>query len=290
MTKTIKFFIICAAVCVLGLILTIAGYAMGGVEGLDKVEENHNWFNIGSQDMQDDKIEVGEYDSIKVEGNADLAIIGKDLTTELDDDFAEDWVTGTYKENLAGNVFIQWKEGTKKPEVKVENGVLTINSNAEDFDFEVNLSAEDSSPNILVFCGREKLKDVDVSGGYGDISIGGIKCESMNVRIDSGDIQLCELSGGRMNIKSDSGDICFTDCKGDLTAETDSGDIEFDTGLEQSKFEVSLQAGIGDVTVNDSEDEVSEYSAEGGPNKLSLKTENGDIDVDFAEAGHPQQL
>ena len=43
MKKTTKLFIVCAAVCAAGIIMAMIGFAMGGVEDIDKVAERYDW-------------------------------------------------------------------------------------------------------------------------------------------------------------------------------------------------------------------------------------------------------
>ena len=97
------------------------------------------------------------------------------------------------------------------------------------------------------------------------------------------------VKAGKMVLGALAGDIGLTNCEGDINAEVNSGDIRFDSALAMDQFAVSLHTGSGDVQVNDSEEEVKTFSSEGGPNKLVLKTKAGDIEADFAEAGHPQE-
>ena len=281
MSKMAKFFAVCSAVCVLGIILTVAGVATGGVQGLEKFEGSHSWFNVGPMNSETDLLEVGDYDSIKVDGNMDIAIIGPNFVDELDAEFAGEWLTEDYNEELAGNVIVSWKQETEEPDIQVTEGVLTIKANEAGPDMEVNLSADDSSPDIIVFCKGEEIKDVDISLGYGDIAIGGIKCENVNVNSKAGDIELAEVDCGKMMLKMNAGDIEFTNCKGDLGAEVNSGDIEFDTALEMEEFTMDLHTYTGDVQINDSDEEYHDFTFGSGPNKLTLKTKTGDIEADF---------
>ena len=155
MSKMAKFFITCGAVCVLGIILTVAGFAAGGVDNLEKVESSHSWFNVGAGDAESDVIEVGDYDSIKADGAMDVAVIGPDFVYGLDAEFAGNWLTEDYQEEFAGNVIVNWNDPAEAPEIKVEKGVLMIHSNAKTPEVEVNLSGEDSAPDVIVFCSKE---------------------------------------------------------------------------------------------------------------------------------------
>lgn len=289
MTKTAKFFIICGAVCILGIILTAAGYAMGGVQDMEKVEQSHEWFNVGSANKVTDTVETAEYDSIKADGNMDIAVIGQGFTRDMVADFAKEWLADNYDAELAGSVIVRWKEGTEKPEVNVEKGVLIIESGEADPDFEVNLSEEDSCADVIVLCRTKKLDSIEISTGFGDTAVGGVECKNMNISSGAGDIEADSVKADKMVLGTNAGDIGFTDCEGEISAEANSGDIEFDTALAMDQFEVSLRAGSGDVQVNDSDDEVRDFRSGGGPNRLTLKTGAGDIEADFAEAGHPQE-
>lgn len=289
MRKMTKFFITCGAVCVLGIILTAAGFAAGGVENMEKVEQSHSWFHYGSGNEESDLLPTDAYDSIKAEGNMDIAIVGPGFAEEMDADFAEDWIADAYENEFAGNVMVNYREGTEMPEVKVEKGVLIIKSSAVSPEMEVNLSTEDSSPNVVVFCDKKKLDSIEISTGYGDIAAGGIECDNLNITNDSGDIEVDSVTGGKLAFKTDAGDIAIENCTGDITAEVNSGDIEFDSALSMDQFGGSLHAGSGDVQVNDSDKEVKDYSLTGGPNKLTLQTKAGDIEATFFESEPSQQ-
>lgn len=280
-SKMGKFFAICGAVCAVGIILTVVGVTAGGVQGLEKFEGSHSWFNVGSMNKETDLIEVEDYDSIKVDGSADIAIVGAGFAGTIDSDLEEEWIEDAYDEDFAGKVLVRWKEGTERPDVQVIEGVLTIKANEAGPDAEVNLSADDSCPDIIVFCKEKNIKDMDISLGYGDVAISGIACENVTVNNDAGDIELEEVNCSKMMLQLDAGDIECAGCKGDIEATINSGDIEFDTPLKMDEFNVSLHAGSGDIQINDSDEELKDFSFDGGPNKITFTTNAGDIEVDF---------
>ena len=118
----------------------------------------------------------------------------------------------------------------------------------------------------------------------GDVELNDVKCGSTEVSSTTGDVEAEDVTGGKQVYNVKTGDIQMSNCEGDITAETTTGDIEFDAVQDMSKYEVSLHAGTGDVDVNDSDEEVKDFSAAGGPNKLACKTGTGDIEVDFGVA------
>lgn len=300
MSKTAKFFIICGAVCVLGIIMTAAGYALGGVQDMKKVESSHSWFNIGPMDAQSQTIDVGEYDSIKVEGALDVAVIGPEFVSGVEEDFAEDWLMQAYREDLAGKVVVKWKAGTEMPQIKMEQGVLMIQGRTDKESFEVNLSGEDASPDVLVFCNKDKLKSIDIDAVYGDIAVCGIGCEALTISNDAGDvtidqvacsdttigikvgdIEAANVTGGRISLGVKTGDIELRNCEGDISGETETGDIDFDTVQPMSKYAMSLRADVVEVQVKDETRELEEFTSDGGPNRLTLKTGTGEIKAAF---------
>jgi len=302
MSKLAKFFIICAAVCVLGIVMTFAGYAAGGVDDLQKVAEKHKWLNVGPNSTETNLITVGEFRSIEAEGSLDIVVIapGKEMDEEAVPNFVEDMYYG----GTAGTVAVRWGKGSDVPEVTNENGVLKINGSAESIDTaQVNLTGEDPSPDVVVFCPDDELESININGKYGDNAIVCVRSKSTKVTAESGDIEIEDMEGGRieaetetgdiyaddiagseMTLKAGTGDIDISGCAGEISAETTTGDIEFATTLPQSSFETDLSVNTGEISVNEESVDSKEFHAKGEPNKLLCRTDTGDIDADFGEA------
>ena len=301
MSKLAKFFIICAAVCVLGIMMTFAGYAAGGADNLDKVAEKHDWLNIGPNATETDLLPVGEFKSIEAEGSLDIAVIapGRDL----DDEEVPDFIEGIYTEGVVGSVAVKWGNHTGMPEVTNDNGVLKIKGSTEAIDGAVvNLSGDDPSPDVVVFCSADELESISINGMYGDTAIVCVKSKSTRVTAESGDIEIEDVESGeiaaetntgdiyaddivssKMTLKTGTGDIDISECAGEISAETTTGDIEFATVLPQSQFEMDLALNTGEISVNDDAIEQKEFRSKGAPNKIVFRTDTGDIDADFTE-------
>ena len=302
MSKLAKFFIICAAVCVLGIVMTFAGYAAGGVDNMGKVAEKHEWLNVGPDSSETDLLTVGDFKSIEAEGSLDIAIVstGQDLDGEDVPELLETF----YEDSVAGTVAVRWGKGGVMPEIKNENGVLKIKGSTESIEHvEVNLSGEDPSPDVVVFCSDKELESISINGKYGDISIAGVNAKNTSVNVESGDIELEGLTVGevtaettsgdinadytassKMSLKAEAGDIYVEGCDGEISAETTYGDIEFETKLPKKQYEITVSTNSGTISIGEVEIESeNEFSLPGGPNKLTLKTDTGDIDADFAD-------
>ena len=301
MSKLAKFFIICAAVCVLGIVMTFAGYAAGGVDDLQKVADKHEWLNVGPNSTETDILDVGEFQSIESEGSLDIVVIAPG--EELDEEAVPNFIEDMYYGGDAGTVAVKWGKGNGAPEVTNEDGVLKIKGNAEDIDTaQVNLTGEDPSPDVVVFCSDKELESIHINGKYGDAAIVLVKSKNIKVAADSGDIEIEDVECGeiaaetntgdihadnivssKMTLKAGTGDIDINECVGEISAETTTGDIEFATALPQSQFEMDLSVSTGEISVNEDAIEQKEFYSKGEPNKLTLRTDTGDIDADFAE-------
>ena len=300
MSRLAKFFIICAAVCVLGIVMTFAGYAAGGVDDLQKVADKHEWLNVGPNSTETDVLEVGEFQSIEAEGSLDIAVLAP---ASVKDEAAPDFVEDMYYEGAEGTVVVRWGKGNGAPVVTNEDGVLKIKGSTDSIDnVEVNLTGDDPSPDVVVFCSDNELESININGKYGDTAIAGVKSKSTKVNADSGDIEIEEveggeitaetqtgdiaaggIAGGKLALKTGTGDIDISKCAGEISAETTTGDIEFETTLPQSQFEMDLSVNTGEISVNEDSIDPNEFYSKGEPNKLTFRTDTGDIDVNFAE-------
>ena len=300
MSRLAKFFIICAAVCVLGIVMTFAGYAAGGVNDLQKVADKHEWLNVGPNSTETDVLEVGEFQSIEAEGSLDIAVLAP---ASVKDEAAPDFVEDMYYEGAEGTVVVRWGKGNGAPVVTNEDGVLKIKGSTDSIDnVEVNLTGDDPSPDVVVFCSDNELESININGKYGDTAIAGVKSKSTKVNADSGDIEIEDVEGGeltaqtqtgdiaaggiavsKLSLKIGTGDIDISKSAGEISAETTTGDIEFETTLPQSQFEMDLSVNTGEISVNEDSIDPNEFYSKGEPNKLTFRTDTGDIDVNFAE-------
>ena len=300
MSRLAKFFIICAAVCVLGIVMTFAGYAAGGVDDLQKVADKHEWLNVGPNSTETDVLEVGEFQSIEAEGSLDIAVLAP---ASVKDEAAPDFVEDMYYEGAEGTVVVRWGKGNGAPVVTNEDGVLKIKGSTDSIDnVEVNLTGDDPSPDVVVFCSDNELESININGKYGDTAMAGVKSKSTKINADSGDIEIEDvkggeltaqtqtgdiaaggIAGGKLALKTGTGDIDISKCAGEISAETTTGDIEFETTLPQSQFEMDLSVNTGEISVNEDSIDPNEFYSKGEPNKLTFRTDTGDIDVNFAE-------
>ena len=302
MSKLMKFFITCAAVFVVGLVMLIAGIGTGGVEGLDKVAEDHDWVSGSPGDRASIEVNDLDFESIEATGYMDVILVGPGYY----DDVVKDYELETITEAEAGTALAIFGSNLEGPTMEMDDKTLKLSSNTESADgVNLNFSSENSYPTVFVFCSDKEIKrftlsssssdvsllgvsveNADIQLNYGDVEANNIVSKSMKIKIDSGDIELSGELKGTTDVSTDSGDIELSgDLKGTTKASTDSGDIDIDTKMEVKEYSMKVSAAAGDVTIEENEIEYNDekegyrYTQEGGEDTLILKTEAGDVKV-----------
>ena len=46
-----RFFIVCGAVCCLGLLMVVIGYFTGGMRGMNDMDQRYDWIKVGDAEM-----------------------------------------------------------------------------------------------------------------------------------------------------------------------------------------------------------------------------------------------
>ena len=311
-SRTAKFFIICAVIFCIGLVTAIAGFAAGGIKGLDKVAEKRDWL-IGSPGvLTADHIEAEGFDKVEIAGDIDVYLVTEKYFSD------EKWqkrcglgdvlgkLEGTEPE--AGKVLIVRGEKVKAPEVEVKNGVLHIKTGKTvTRGLNLNLTSVPATPSVYIFCTEDELRSIEVNGLSGDISLYGVSYDKASIDSASGDVLMegtkgkgtglsllsgdLEISGkldGSTTIDSASGDIDLSGkLTGDIKISSASGDVEFDTDLASKEYAINVSALAGDLKVSEGGESSTldeypvTYKRGGEPNSLTIEALSGDIDLSF---------
>ena len=64
-----KIALICVILIVFGLICGGAGYALGGIDGIDKLSEKHSWIRTSPGEREVTAQRVGAFRAVDVEGD-----------------------------------------------------------------------------------------------------------------------------------------------------------------------------------------------------------------------------
>lgn len=278
-----RFFIVCAAVAVAGLILTAAGFALGGVRAVDRVADKYDWISGSPGEMKyEDVREAAGFDSLRIRGDMDVRISSG----------ARDSVRIGYGENM------------KAPEVQFSDGTLVVDGTDRHKGITINLTSESCEPVVEIVCSSGRALDsIDIETENGDVEISGIHAGSIVVDseygelcmdtvnfdrgeldIENGDIVCSDIVSGGIIIENEYGDCSLSGAiSGTNEISVENGNLQIDTSLSQNKYRTSARTENGCLSIGDFYKDDYECSFEGGsgPNKLKLSSEYGDVKVNF---------
>ena len=307
MSKAGKVASICAAVLVIGLILGGAGYALGGVKGIDKVAEKHSW--IGGTPGERVVYAEGEpgFDAVEVTGNADVYLVTekyfknqawldkKELLSASEADIAEE-----------NQVVVIKGEKVPDPQISLEDGVLRIFAK-EKKGVSINFSSVNVTPKILICCPDKEYTEFNVNVDTGDVVLGGVSYKKASLETDTGDVIAKEAKGEEQVVKTDTGDLKFSgtfgksqfkadtgDIKlagtynGDTEIKSDTGDIILKTEDGIDAFDLDLSTDTGEIVISENgqktivmDDESPSLTRKGSGKMLKIDADTGDILLSF---------
>lgn len=312
MSNTAKFFIVCAVVFCVGFVTAAAGFAAGGIRGLDKVAEERDWLQTSPGKYTADHIEAGDFDKAEVEGDIDVYFATEKYFTDKkwlkDHDLDEKLGNLKGVEPKAGEVLVIRGSKIKAPEVNVKNGVLHIETGKTVTNgIHLNFSTVSTTPSVYVFCTEDELKSIEVNALSGDVGFYGISFDKTSIESASGDVLMKDVTGkgvdvsllsGDMELKgnidgaaaidSASGDIDLSgNILGNIKISAASGDVEFETEAASKNYAIDVNAFAGDLKINEGGKSSTldaipiDYKRNGEPNKLTIESMSGDIDLTF---------
>lgn len=269
MRKRTVFLIVCAAVFAGGIMLTFIGFAIGGIQGIDKVAEKHDWIKGSPGDTETDMKSCGDFQSVEIDtNNGEVVLVGVNAVSdsimlgELPEKMRE-YIYDNVELN-PGNVYMFYGENLEKPEVINDNGVLNIKDTNKNPGITFDFSTGDNTPMIVVVCG-DNVKDINVKTAYGDIEAIGV-------------------SAGEFNAASSDGDIDIVGSDLDKTSvDVELGDVVFASYDEESAYTVNAKTSIGDIEVNgkDISETGGNYNFGSGSKLLDITAADGDIELLF---------
>ena len=196
-----------------------------------------------SRDTTTIRHETGAFDTIR------LDLTNTDIRIQAGDDYSVTW------------------QGPKQncPSFRVKNGVLTA---AESTSKKHAIFNSDEITTVTVPRDLNDLKDVSLASDNGDLTIAPDHTITLST----------------LDLNSENGDIDLSGCSGTtITANTENGDISVSPADSLKNYTVSVDTGSGDVRIGNNsyspDDDHSSIQVGNGLQKLSLRTENGDIDV-----------
>ncbi len=307
--------VICSIILAAGLAIGGIGYALGGVNGIDKLADKYDWIEGSSGQRMIMGQTVDAFSAVEVTGNADVFMASEDYYRDQSWLNENELLTSTETDST-GEYRIAVVKGSKvpEPEIKVENGVLKIHAKERKGNVSLDFSDLSHTPRILICCPKEELSSVNIHVDTGDIELAGISYKETLVETDTGDIVTAAVRGGKQSIRTDTGDVdlsgSFTEstvvksdtgdieltgiCTGVIDITSDTGEFSFETKAAFADFgDIELKSDTGDISVEEGDNEIAEidsapahYSRSGEGTKLTVVTDTGDIEVSFGETAN----
>lgn len=306
---------VCAIILVAGLAIGGAGYALGGVKGLDKVADEHDWISTSPGERAVAGQAYDSFDSVEVTGNASVYVVSErfykdqrwlgemELLSSDEIDKAEVF-----------HVIVIKPEDIPAPEIRVDNNLLKIDAKEKESGISLDFSSgEQRIPQILICCPEKEMYKLSVEVDTGNIMLGGITYKEADLETDTGYVQTDGVIGAKQKMDSDTGDVNLSGVFTNLTkATSDTGDVnlsgeflgaveaESDTGnvvLETASFlkafgEIDLKSDTGDISIQEGGSDIAKidstpahYTRRGPGTKLKAESDTGDIKVRF---GHTE--
>lgn len=283
-----RFLIICAVAAGVGLVFTVAGFALGGIEGVDKVAGEHDWLMGSPGEMRYMDVDCGsDLDAVKIQGDMDVRI------SRGDHDSAR----------------ICYGENWNVPVTRLENGTLFVDARVKEHKITINFTKTDYEPFIEITCKESgALENVYIETESGDVDISGIETDSITVFSEYGDVRFDGVGFNRGELSAEMGDIeCKNiksyglkienengDCKlsgeilGTCEVEIENGDLYVDTTLAENMYRVEAETEMGEMHIGDMhrDDYECRYNGGSGSNILKLFSECGDVKVNFGVDNH----
>ncbi len=288
MKNKARFFIICAIVLCIGLAIGIVGFLTGGIKGIDKFADEHEWFEGSPGNMQVEHHKALDFNSIEANGLVDIVIIGGDNSNYYDWENIGKAANTIKNDNpQEGSVFICYGEKVETPQLKLENGVLKIDaSENSEGKISVNLTSGSWVPTVVIFTGNRTLDNIALSSDYSDLDIYGAVYNNAVISTNSGDIDIEAVKSGGLKLVGDAADV---DISGEFAGTTDinvaSGEVSFHSIFAKEKYKIDMKANAGDLEIDSEGLEIetwpAEYRTSGSPYVLKIRTDSGDIEANF---------
>lgn len=286
-SKTVKFLIVCAAIFCVGGIMTVAGFAAGGVQGIDKAANKFQWVK-GSPGVPELNVHTGfEFNGVSVSGNADVYIVSVDKCDEAIN-YIEEYggsSIGDIPVPEAGNVYILSGKNVEAPSVTTDaKGVLNI-AGKEDGGV-ISLNYEDSTAKVLVFCDGDTLGDIYLNNDCCDSSLIGLSFDKCTIDADDANITMESVVSKGLEVNASCTDLELNgQFEGETNISLSDGDIDMTTSLTRDQYKIDLRAMDGDIYVNGEEqggdDYPLYYKLDGSPNSIIFNGDCSDISVLF---------
>lgn len=286
MKKSMRTFLtICGIVIGVGLILGIAGLALGGIQGLPGVEARVPWISFGSgHGIEEQSVDVEPFESIDLESDmAEVQLIeGNKFAVEMSYD----------KEDSA-------------PQVEVKNGTLFITPGPDRHtwvNFDLFGSREETRLKIYYPKGTN-FTVVKIQNDMGTVTAADLTAKTIELSTDTGDMELDRITADYMDLDVDMGSIKGKQIKtrkgadadidtgslelsgrlaGTINVICDMGNCRLATNLPKNDYSLEVENDMGECTIDGQKLEGNYPNLkEGALNHFKLELDTGNAEIRF---------
>lgn len=277
------FWIVCGITACIGLVLCVAGVAMGAT--ISDMEANTpSWISFGvdidddwdAEDWDEDDEDWERAESPETSEVTSQMVYSGVKEIEVEAKAMELHVLISDDENVS--VVIEDEEFSTKVNVRQENEELNIETNN-------SFKSTDDARTVLLYIPSAQLQAVDIHVDAGAIYIDEIVVNSLDVSVNAGEAVITSFTAKEVDFECGAGRIEAT---GDVAREIDiscgTGEINLAINGVKDDFNYELECGIGEIIVGD--DEFSglgnkEKRSNGASKEMSIECGIGSIIVDF---------
>ncbi|HYK71662.1 MAG TPA: DUF4097 family beta strand repeat-containing protein [Pseudoneobacillus sp.] len=155
-------------------------------------------------------------------------------------------------------------------DVKEKGNKLSIGLKGED-QIKLNIGVLIIDTKVDVYLPNRVYESLIIDNSSGDIELKDLNVKEISLKTSSGDMIIHNLASSENLFHTSSGEIQLTNIKGDLTAETSSGDIFIQS--EKTYGDIKANTSSGDISIEFEENPKSlaiNFNASSGDGEVSL--------------------
>lgn len=305
MNRTLKnTLIIAAAVAVIGLIMAIVGFVLGGMQSisvsadginLTTKDNSHSRFNqtytgVTSIDVKVDLRDVilREGSELKVESKG----VGKNFKAENKNGtlLISEGGSGGFSFNIIG--FVGNNKGHSDLIITYPANTKFEDINIESDSGEINVSDMQTSKLILYAdMGSVNLNNIhanylDTKLDSGNLSLKKVNAKKHDFHLDMGSLDAAEYTGGKIQGELSSGDADLSGIvTGPVDIYSDMGNVDLNLIGSENQYSYDLYVDMGDINLNGQKSDSTLTKVYENKPVIKINSDSGDINIKFRKNG-----
>lgn len=188
MSRGMKTFImVCGIVIGTGILLSLAGWIFGGINGLSGVEDRISWISFGGGEEENRTVNLEKFRSIDIEcDTADVEFIESD--------------------KFAAELTYDKKSG--QPSAVVRNDTLTVVDSGKRhrwFSFDIFGRDYIKTAITIYYPKNTTFQKVNIQNDMGAVELGDLTAKNVDVQVDAGYLEMNSIRADQLKVNVDMG-------------------------------------------------------------------------------------